>query len=192
LLARREIALCLASVAATTAVESVLVLRTYGFWMGTPLFVASLGAITGLILLAYRLPAPLVGPPSQRSRTSRFTFGAVGFVLFPTLFAIEYGPAGTSAAAPIAFGVELGVLAGFALWVVGRLGGRTDDHGRVCFALGLLCFLAGFGVAITLPVPYTLPLAFLVVLFAHRLEKAYRREREPSEEGAGPGGPTSA
>ena len=188
LLGRRGIVVGLASVGATTFAEQLLVLKAFDFWMGVPLLVGSLATIAALTIAARSLPASRAEPRRVASPATPFTYGAVGFFLFPALFAVEYGPARWPEAALPALVVELIVIALFVLGTRPLLGARARDHELACLSLGLLSFLAVFGVAITLPLPYTVPLTVLVVIFARRLERHYR-PAAPAGQGPGRVGP---
>ena len=174
LIGSRGIVVAFATVAAATIVEAVIVWGAYRFWMGTGLLVGALVAIALLTTVGRLLPAPTPPVPGKRE-PSPLRMAVVGFFLFPILFAIEYGPSGWPSAAPVAFGIEVVVLAIVTWLLAPLLGDRSGDRLRVAFAGGALVFLAAFGVAATLPWPVTLPLAILAVVFVRRLQRPWGR-----------------
>jgi len=184
LVGRRGIAVCLTSLILATVTETAIVLGADHFWMGDPRLLGSLGAIAALVAAAYAVPAGWARPrgPAPTLRAGSATLA--GFFLFPTIFVSEYALQGSPAAAPLA--VALTVLA-VGLFLEGlrrTLGQRDRDHLLVALAVGLVAFLAGFGLLLSHPPGLTAPLVILAALFLLRLSRAYP---SPSPPGPPPG-----
>jgi len=177
LVGRRGIACALAGVAASTGLETAIVWGAYRFWMGVPLLLGALATIGALIAVARLLPRATGAPSRERPTLSSGGAAAIGFSVFPLLFALEYGigPLGVPAAALIA--AELAVLIG--LIEIGRrsIGRRDHELLLVDLSFGVVLWVAVFGVLLTLGLPYTLPLVAIAVVFFVRLRRAYRWAR---------------
>jgi hypothetical protein len=173
LLGRRGIFLGFASLAASTAVETVIVYGTFHFWMGPQLLAGSAAAIAVLVALAYRVPSDLGAPPTDLPSGRPWQVGVVGFAFFPVAFFLEYGF--TSTAVPPAAIIVVEVIV-FALLLDGvrrRVGRTANESLLVNLAFGFVLWQALFGLLLTLGLPYTLPLVALAVAFFLRLRKAY-------------------
>ena len=173
LLGRRGIVTCFATLAAATGVEALLVRSVDGFWMGVPLFVGALLVIVVLVAVARVVPASWGRPPAAPPTAAPSVLVAAGLLLFPAVFVAESVPAALPDGAAVALVAVIGIVAAF-LETVRRTIGVDDGHRRACLALGLVVFLAGFGLLESLPFAYTLPLAVLALWFVVRLERAYR------------------
>ncbi len=185
LLSRRGVVLAVLSLAAATAVETAIVWGADRFWMGTPLLVGALATIAALVTVAYLLPAgrpsPLPGPSTLSPRVA----GAAGFALFPCLFAVEYGLAGVHGAAPVALGLDVLVLAAFVGGARRFLDRERAERLQISAAAGAVLFLAAFGLLVSLPIPYTVPLIVVLVVFLQRVLRGAPGREPPAAAGAG-------
>jgi hypothetical protein len=173
LLGRRGMVVCFATLATATLVEAAIVLGAYGFWMGEPRFVGSVVAIAGLVAAAYAVRASWGRPVHVLPTARPVTLGVAGFLLFPCLFAVEYGFESWPAAAPLALGLALVVLAVFLEGVRRTIGRTGHEHALVALAFGFIVFLSAFGVLLARPIGCTLPLAVLAIVFCLLLRRTY-------------------
>ena len=180
LLGRRGIVLALVALAGATLSETVLVASAFHFWMGWPLLAGASITIALLVLAAYRAPVRLWTPRNSHPTLRGWQVGAVGFAFFPIAFALEYGFTSTRVPPAVLIAVEVAIFA-VLLEVVRRgIGTVGNERLLVDLAFGFVLFLAIFGFLITLPIPVTLPLLAIVLVFFFRLRRAYAPE---------PGGP---
>jgi len=183
LLGRRGIVLAFLSVAATTSLETAIVWRSFQFWMGFPLLIGSLLVIGVLVVAAYRLPPTFWRPAHDRPSLSPRQVGTIGFGLFPTLFFLEYFVpyAGVPAVAIVTIEVVFLLLV---METLRRGVGRTQNEFLlVGLATGFLVWQSAFGLLLTIPVFYNVPLVLLAVWFCLRL-----RHRYPAPSPAPPAG----
>lgn len=173
LIAGRQVPLVFASLAASTALETVLVWGEFRFWMGIPLFVGSLLAIGALTVAGRRAPADLWAPAHERPTLPSWVPFVLGFLFFPIAFVFEYGIGPSHVPPSLLIVAELAVLVG--LGEVVRRGIGRAENGRllVNLAFGFLAWQAVFGVLLTLGLPYTLPLVGVMLWFFVRLRRAY-------------------
>jgi len=173
LIGPRGVRCAFASLAASTALETLIVYGSFHFWMGVPLLVGSLAAIGALVAIAYRLPAGVLAPASDRPTAGPFAVGAIGFLWFPLAFFLEYyvGPYVLPAAALLAVEVAVFVLLGER--VRRTIGRRGNERLLVDLAFGFVLWQSAFGLLLTLGVPYTAPLIAVAVYFFVRLRRAY-------------------
>jgi len=198
LLGPRGIALAVTSLAITTFVEMELVLRFYGFWLGWPLFLASVVVIAVLVVAARRLPSEVVSPRTPLPTLTATGAGVIGFAFFPSAFLLEYSFTSTQTPPELIIAVELLVFGGLAASVLRGLGKEGNEYVLVNLAFGFVLWQSVFGVLLTLGLPYTLPLVAVAVWFFVRLRRTYRPRRPataPTEgdsaraEGPSPPGP---
>jgi len=189
LLGRRGILVAFLSLVATTFLESEIVLSSYHFWMGVPLFLGCLAAIAALTYAAYRVPRTLVAPRSETCTLGSGTALLVGFSMFPIAFGFEYGVGALGVPALAVILLELLAFLGLFEVVRRGIGRRGNERALVDLAYGFILWQAAFGVLLTLGLPYTLPLVAIAVLFFTRLRRAYPRGSASPPAGAmGPGG----
>jgi len=173
LLGRRGILLAFLSLVATTSVEMVIVWGGFHFWLGIPLLVGSLAVIGGLVAVAHRLPPDFWRPRSALPTLTPTTMGAIGFCVFPVLFFFEYFVPylGVPAVVVIAFEVVflLAVLESLRRGV-GRSG---NEYLLVNLAYGFILWQCVFGLLLTIPIFYNVPLVILAVWFCVRLRHRY-------------------
>lgn len=179
LLGPRGIVLAFLSVIASTSFETVFVYRLFHFWMGIPLLVGSLAAISVLVVVAYRTPAGAGRPRSEGPLLTSRTVGTIGFAVFPALFFLEYYVPYFGVPAPAIVALEIVFLVSMVevlLWGIGRVG---NEYLMVNLACGFILWQCVFGLLVTLPFPFTLPLIVVAVLFLIRLRRAYATTASP-------------
>jgi hypothetical protein len=173
LVGRRGILVALLSLASATAIETVIVYGAFQFWMGTPLLIGSVAVIALLVALAYRVPAGLWQPVSERPTLSPWAVGLIGFSTFPILFFLEYFVPFFGVPPAVIIVAEVAFL-GLMLETVRRGIGRTaNEYVLVNLAFGFVLWQSVFGILLTLGLPYTIPLVVLAVWFFVRLRRAY-------------------
>ncbi|MCI4372460.1 MAG: hypothetical protein L3K02_02275 [Thermoplasmata archaeon] len=188
LLGRRGLVVALASLAATTATETLIVYNQFHFWMGPYLLIGSGITIAALVVAAYRLPRNSWAPPSERPSARSWEVGAIGFLFFPIAFVLEYGF--TSGPVPPAV-IILGELVIFGLLferIRRRIGRTQNEYLLVDLAFGSVLWQAVFGVLLTLGLPFTLPLVAITLLFFFRLQRAYPDPASAAERNRPPTG----
>jgi hypothetical protein len=174
LIGRRGILVAFLTLVASTSIESMIVYRSFGFWMGIPLLIASLAVIAGAVAAAYLLPARFWYPSSGEPSFTAWRVGTLGFALFPVLFLLEYGVSLFGVPAAAIVGTEVVFILLF-LEVLRRGVGRTrNEYVLVNLAGGFLLWQSLFGLLLTVPIFYTAPLIVIVVWFIARLRTAYR------------------
>ncbi len=180
LVGRRGILVAFLSLAASTSLETVIVLGSFGFWMGIPLLVGSLVSIVVLVTLARRAPTDLWRPSAERPTLSPWAVGTIGFVVFPFLFLLEYWVPFFGVPAVAIIAVEVVFLA--CLLEVFRRGiGRTrNEYLLVNLAFGFVLWQSFFGILLTLGLPYNIPLILVAIWYFRRLRRKYAPRTLPS------------
>jgi hypothetical protein len=174
LVGRRGLFVCVTTLSLSTAFENVIVWAEFRFWLGVPLLIGSLLTIAALVLVAYRVPAPLWSPREARPTLTPWRVGLIGFAFFPIAFLFEYGLAWSVVPPYGVILLELVVFAGL-LEILRRGMGRTaNEYLLVNLAFGFVLWQGVFGVLLTLGLPYTLPLVAVAIVFFLRLRRAYR------------------
>ncbi len=173
LLSGRGVGIALATLAASTAFETASVWSLFHFWMGWPLFLGSLITIAVLVGAAYRVPARLWRPAHDRPTAGAGAAFAAGFAFFPVALVLEYGFAAYGVPPALTIGLELVCLGAILEWIRHHVGDRDHEYWLVHLAFGFVMWQALFGVLITLPYPYTLPLVLVAVLFFQQLRRSY-------------------
>jgi len=187
LIGARGVVTAFATLALSTGIEMAIVYRTYQFWLGPGLLLASLAVIALLVYAAYRLPARFASPSGDRATLSPAGIGILGFAFFPLGLVLEYGLAPTATPPALEIAIELAVFAVIAETVRRGLGRRNHDYLLVHLAFGFVLWQAVFGLLLTLGLPYTLPLVAVAVLFFLRLRAAYRPASDASAATIPPG-----
>ena len=169
----RGIAFGLVSLTAATGVEAAIVDRAFHFWMGPVLLIGSVVAIALLTLAAYLLPSQAVRPTTERPTLSPIAAGGLGFAVFPVLFALEYLAPAFGCPPALIIAAEIAFLIGMFETLRRRVGRGRNEYVLVHLAYGFVLWQAVFGVLVTLPIPFTLPLIVVAVGFFARLRRAY-------------------
>ena len=175
----RGIGVALGTVALSTAVESLLVAHTYGFWIGVPLLVGAVGVVVVFLLLGWLAPREWRGGPSGGPGWPRWALGLLGFALFPILLIMEYGSAASGPPAALCVGAELVVIAAFLVLARRAVGHPAEPARLVALAFGFLLWQSLFGLLLTIGLPYTLPLVAVVGIFFVRMFRAYPMPAAP-------------
>jgi hypothetical protein len=157
-------------------VASLMLLIIYGehFWMGDPVFVASLAAIAFLVWLARRAPSdvPLARTSSPRASPRRMAI--LGIIFYPS--ALLVNGIGMSEGAPALVVLLLVILAqGLFLVYVLRVAGSSNNEPQViALSFGLIVPIAAIGLIATITVPAALVGDLVMVLFFRMLWRRYR------------------
>ncbi|HTT25611.1 MAG TPA: hypothetical protein VMH90_01435 [Thermoplasmata archaeon] len=185
LLTTRGIYWTAAAYLATIGIAGTLIAR-YMYWMGAPVFVGSLAAIGGLVLLARALPADAVRPLAGRPRESPARLFLLGLATFPAILVV---PALLAALGLPGLGFVLiapGIAVALLAVLVRNVGTDGAEPGVVAYTAGLIVPVAALGFLVALRFP---PGLFLVggvdVIAFGFLWKLYRRYA-PSTPGGGP------
>jgi len=173
LIGRRGIVVALLSLTGSTAFETVIVYGSYRFWMGTPLLVGSLVVIALLVVLAYRVPSGALAATRDRPTLSPRAAGAIGFLVFPVLFLLEYYVPYFGAPPAAIIGGELVFLVLLLEDLRRGMGRVANEYLLVNLAFGFVLWQSVFGILLTIGLPYTIPLVVLAVWFFLRLRRAY-------------------
>jgi len=173
LLGRRGIILALLSLAATTAIETVIVWGEFHFWMGLPLLIGSFAFITGLVAAGYLLPPGFWRPGAERPNLRPWTVGVTGFALFPLLFLFEYWVPYFGVPAIAIIAAEVVILMSVLEGLRRGIGRTGNEYHLVTLAYGFIVWQSAFGILLTLGLPYSIPLVIVAVWFFTRLRHAY-------------------
>ncbi|MFY9716809.1 MAG: hypothetical protein WAK40_02595 [Thermoplasmata archaeon] len=184
LLEGRQVPLVFASLAASTALETVLVWGEFRFWMGIPLLIGSLVAIAALTLAGRRAPRELWAPSRERPWLPSWATFAIGFGFFPIAFLFEYGLGPHHLPAALLLVIELATLGLLGELLRRGIGRRRNARLVVDLAFGFVAWQALFGLLLTLVLPYTIPLVVVMVWFFVRLRRAYPADPAPPPAGA--------
>ncbi len=180
LLGRGGIGVALGVLALDVILLAELVNRSLGFWMGLPLLAASLAAIGGLVLLAWRLPAGAGVPRHPVPSAPPLVFGALGAGTFFAVVLVQ--SLNDSLGTPAVLGVAelVGLLAVVGLLLRELLGRQGNERALLAFAAGAIADVAVFGVAEGLPVPLVGVADVLAVLFFVHLFRSYPAPVRPA------------
>jgi len=157
-------------------VASLMLLIFYGehFWMGDPVFVASLVAIASLVWLARRAPSgvPLARNSSPRASPRRLAM--LGAVFYPSALLVD--GMGMSEGAPALVVLLLVILAQglFLVYVLRVAGSSNNEPQLIALSFGLIIPIAAIGLIATITVPAALVGDTVMVLFFRMLWRRYR------------------
>ena len=179
LIAGRGIAVCFTTLIASTSLEAVIVYGSFHFWMGFALMAGAIIVITVLVLTAYFLPHDAWRPVTEQPRLSAIGAAAWGFAVFPVLFILEYLVPATGVPPVLIIAAEVLFLM-MVLEVLRRtVGCNRNEYVLVNLAYGFILWQAAFGLLLTVPILYTIPLVALAVWFFARLRRAYAPGKNP-------------
>jgi len=180
LLGGRGIAVCFAALTASTSLEAVIVYGAFHFWMGFTLLVGSLLVILVLVVAAYFLPHDAWRPATEQPALPAVTVGLCGFGVFPVLFALEYFVPSTGVPPAFIIAIEVVFLMAVLETLRRTVGRNRNEYILVNLAYGFVLWQAVFGLLLTFPILYTLPLVALAVWFFARLRRAYAPHHRPN------------
>ena len=180
LLSRRGTATALLFLSLDVFILMFAVWHLSGYWMGWPILVLSMVAISGLIIAAGRItPQPLSisgGRPAASPRQA----AAVGASFFPAVILTQSLGRGAGLPAELDLLLVVVVQTLYALYAAKR--GPGGSRGSVlAFALGLLVPIMVFGVVAELPLPMTVLADFAVFVFFRRLWASHGNTRDSPE-----------
>jgi len=175
----RGIAVCFTTLVASTSLEAVIVYRAFHFWMGFALLAGAMIVIMVLVVAAYFLPRDAWRPATEQPHLSALGAGVWGFAVFPVLFTLEYFVPATGIPPVFIIAAEV-VFLMIVLETWRRTVGRIrNEYVLVNLAYGFVLWQAVFGMLLTLPILYTIPLVALAVWFFTRLRRAYAPRPSP-------------
>jgi hypothetical protein len=191
LLSKRGIKAVVVILVADIASLMLLIILGEHFWMGDPVFVASLAAIAFLVWLARRAPSdvPLARTDSPRASPRRMAI--LGIIFYPSTLLVS--GVGMSEGAPALVVLLLVILTqGLFLVYVLRVAGSSNNEPQViALSFGLIIPIAAIGLIATITVPAALVGDLAMVLFFRMLWRRYRIRpnapvaAEPGERGKG-------
>jgi hypothetical protein len=173
LLGRRGVVLAFLSLAASTSIETVIVWRGFHFWMGIPLLVGSFAVIGVLVTVARRLPSGFWRPASALPAITPTKVGAIGFSVFPVLFFLEYYVPFFGIPAVVIIALEVAFLMVILEFLRRGVGKAGNEYLLVNLAYGFILWQCVFGLLLTIPLFYNVPLVILAVWFCVRLRHRY-------------------
>jgi hypothetical protein len=161
LLVGRELTVTFAAYLATISIFGVaFALTTY--WMGWPVLLGSLLAITGLVLLARALPRDALTVPVGRPRWTPTRMFLLGLTFFPVTLLVPAIVAATPAPIPLAMIVGPALATLWMYWLLGGLGTVEPTPHLLAFSGGLIAPVIAFGFFFGLRAPLGLPLVAIV------------------------------
>ncbi|MDA4131202.1 MAG: hypothetical protein OK457_10565 [Thaumarchaeota archaeon] len=143
------------------------------FWMGWPVFGASLVSIGALVYSARKVPSNALNPKTETPVKRPRVTGVLGAIFYPSVLFVEF--LGMGAKLP-AFVVTLLVVLiqllflGYILRIVGRSG---NERNLIALATGLVLPLAAFGIISQISLPLVLIVDVALFAFFRRLWKTY-------------------
>ena len=173
LLRGRGIAACFTTLIASTSLEAVIVYGSFHFWMGFGPLVGSLLVISALVIVAYMLPPGAWRPAREQPALSATVAGLCGFGVFPVLFVLEYFVPSFGVPPAFIIAMEVVFLAAVLEALRRTVGRQGNEYALVNLAYGFVLWQAVFGILLTIPIFYTIPLVVVAVWFFTRLRHAY-------------------
>jgi len=151
----------------------VFVHEIYHYWMGWPIFFASLAVIGFLVLTAYRVPARLLPTRSGLPRVTPFRAALMGVAIFPAVWLLE-GLLGYWKAPPwltilsiVVYETALGYQ------IVRTIGTTHNERQLVALAAGAILPIAFVGFVAELPIPFTVIADLAALWFFLHLWRKY-------------------
>jgi hypothetical protein len=178
LLTDRQVRLVTLLIAADTALLTVLVVHTTGYWYGFPMLGVTVAGIVALCLVGWTLPTDLSirrpGPPTA----SRLRFFLVGLVIYPAIVVEALAGAGRGFSPVATFLVICATLVLGLLWVLQRIGTEHNERQVVAFSGGLLVLGILIGLIGSFPIEIVVIADVSVVYFLFWLDREFaRRDR---------------
>ena len=152
-------------------VLALFLLITLGekFWMGGPVLLGSLAAITALALSARWVNADVLRARSEAPKAGPKKMAAVGVVFYPCVLLTESLVEGARAPAVVDFGCAFAVQVAFLVYIL-RVGGSVGNgRNLAAFAFGLVIPIALFGAVAEASLPLVLLADAAMVAFFVRL-----------------------
>lgn len=150
----------------------LFILLAAKFWMGWPVLVGSMVAITILVLVARRVGANALDPKRVFSRAGPARMGLAGAVFFPSVLVSESVVKALGAPPVLDFLWILLLQAAFLAYVLRTVGKEGNGRVLVAFGFGLVIPIAAIGLVSQLSFPLVLVPDLLMVLFFRDLWKS--------------------
>ena len=180
LLSRRGIVTAFLVLSLDVIILMLVVWHLSGYWMGWPILLLSLLAISGLVFAAGHVTPPTLGFSRGRPAPSPRKIVVIGVSFFPAVLLTQ--SLGRGAGLPAALDMIL-VVAVQALYLLSVA--RRDFSGSrrsvLAFALGLLVPIMVFGVLAELVLPVTILADLAVFVFFRKLWTSSGNQRESHE-----------
>jgi hypothetical protein len=174
LLTRRGIATAIGVLTFDTAALMAVTALGLGFFAGLPLFIGSLAAVAGLVLLARWLPADTLRARTERPAARPLVLGLLGFAFFPSVLVVEAVAGKLGAPAALTF-VLVVVLLGILIFALLRLvGRRANEPHLLALAVGLIAPIVFVGVVGQFSLPVVLVADAAAAWFFWHLWRRYR------------------
>jgi len=173
LLSRRGLRVAAAVLGVDVAFLFVLVSRVDNFWMGWPVFVGSIIAMTFLVFAARRVPARILHATGGLPRLGPKSIGLIGALFYASVLLAEGLGMGAGLPAVVDFVLVAAVQGLFLVSVLRVVGSRENERSLVALSLGLVVPIAAIGVISELPLPLALLPDLAFVLFLRMLWKEY-------------------
>ncbi len=179
LLERRGIGIAFAVLILDVAALVVFVHAALHFWMGDAVLAGALGAVLGLVLLAYAWPGELLRAAPGATRRAAWAFGIVGAVFYVGLLLLVSILENYHVSVVIVtFSVPV-YAAAFLVWIERNLGRPHSDRALFALALGLLVPILAIGIITQVELPIVLVADALVILFFRYLWRRYPGPEPP-------------
>ena len=175
LLSRRGIVVVAVILMADVVSLFLVILLVEHFWMGTAVFVLSLAAMGGLVLMARLAPSGVPLATTRLPRRRPRTMAMLGAVFYPAVLLTEFIAIGNRDPASIDFFLVLLVQGLFLVYVLRVIGSSGNDRQVISLAFGLILPIAAIGLIATAALPLVLVPDTVMVLFFVKLWRAYGR-----------------
>jgi hypothetical protein len=143
------------------------------FWMGTPVFLGSLVAISVLIFLAYNVPAGALTPKSIVPAASPLRSGIIGALFYPSILFVEFLGMGLKLPAVIDLGLVVLDQVLYLALVLRVIGRSNNERNLVALAAGLIIPIGLFGVISEIPFVLSVLADVIAVILLWRLWQKY-------------------
>jgi hypothetical protein len=173
LLSRRGIRAVAAILAADVTFLFLVILLAEHFWMGTAVFLSSLAAMGGLVLLARRAPSGVPLATTRLPKARPRTMAILGAIFYPAVLLTEFVAIGEKVPASVDFFLVLLVQGLFLVCVLRVIGSTRNERQVIALAFGLIIPIAGIGLIATVAFPLVLVPDAAMVLFFVTLWRKY-------------------
>ena len=156
-------------------VFALLLVVFYGehFWMGWPIFVASIVATGTLVLLARIVPAKAFHAKTENPKITPLASGILGVLVYPSVLLTEFGGMSAKLPAGITTLFVVAVQSFYLILVLRVLGQKDNERQLITFTQGLILPLVAFGVLSQIELPLVLVVDVIMVLFFWKLWRKY-------------------
>jgi hypothetical protein len=170
---RRSIALTFLILSVDVCILSLVIFFWEHFWMGWPIFFASMAVISLLVFLARRAPADLIRSKTENPKLSPLATGFFGATFYPSVLLTEFVGKGAKLPASITTILVVAVQSVYLIYMLRVLGQKSNERQLITFALGLIIPLVVFGVVSQIRLPLVLLVDVIVFLFFRKMWQKY-------------------